>query len=478
MSLVGNTDEERIWNFLTAHGFSKAGTAGLMGNLYAESGLIACRKENDYSAGYAISVQYAAQVDSGVITREAFGRAGNGWGLAQWTFYSRRFALYDFAKATGRSIADLGMQLEFLVKELAADFRGVYNALKSATNVKTISDIVLTQFERPTVQSERVKQERASMGQTYYDRYSNAKTMASAAATISQRKAFVNKAASYIGCNEANGTHKPIIDIYNRNKPNGKYFLNYSDPWCAGFVSAIALSCNLQSIIPIETYCPSMITGFKKLGSWVEDDSYTPKPGDIIFYDWQDSGYGDNAGEADHVGIVETVLGNSFTVIEGNMSNAVGRRTMQINGKFIRGFGTPKFSDDSVSTGATSISSSGEQIYTVQRGDTLSGIALRFKTTYQALAEYNDISNPNLIEVGQQIRIPGTKTEFKTGDIVDFKDTKHYVSSQSDTARVCMGGQARISLINKNGKHPYHLIHCGAGCTVYGWVDEGTFTKI
>ena len=45
--------------------------------------------------------------------------------------------------------------------------------------------------------------------------------------------------------------------------------------------------------------------------------------------------------------------------------------------------------------------------YTVRPGDTLSGIAARFGTTYQELARINHISNPNLIYPGQQIRLPG-----------------------------------------------------------------------
>ena len=47
-----------------------------------------------------------------------------------------------------------------------------------------------------------------------------------------------------------------------------------------------------------------------------------------------------------------------------------------------------------------------DTVYTVKAGDTLSGIAAKYGTTYQALAEYNGISNPNLIYVGQKIRIP------------------------------------------------------------------------
>ena len=86
-----------------------------------------------------------------------------------------------------------------------------------------------------------------------------------------------------------------------------------------------------------------MIELFKKIGCWAENENRTPEPGDIIFYDWQDSGKGDNNGWADHVGIVEKVSGGKITVIEGNYSNAVKRRILSVNGKYIRGYGIPKY---------------------------------------------------------------------------------------------------------------------------------------
>ncbi len=82
---------------------------------------------------------------------------------------------------------------------------------------------------------------------------------------------------------------------------------------------------------------------FQKLGEWDENDARVPKAGDIIFYDWQDSGVGDNKGTPDHVGIVEEVCGSAITVIEGNRNNAVGRRKIAVNGRYIRGYGVPKF---------------------------------------------------------------------------------------------------------------------------------------
>lgn len=154
----------------------------------------------------------------------------------------------------------------------------------------------------------------------------------------------VEQAQSWLGYNEYDGSHKKIIDIYNAQKPLPVgYAVKYNDAWCATFVSAVAVQLGYTDIIPCECSCPRMITLFQKKGIWVEDENRTPNPGDIIFYDWQDNGVGDNKGSSDHVGIVEKIDGNCIIIIEGNYSNSVKRRTLSINGKYIRGYGVPKY---------------------------------------------------------------------------------------------------------------------------------------
>ena len=155
---------------------------------------------------------------------------------------------------------------------------------------------------------------------------------------------IVVQAKAWLGRNEANGTHKLIIDTYNAHKPLARnYKVKYTDAWCATFVSAVAIKCGYTDIIPTECGCQQQIALFKKLGAWDENDARVPKPGDIIYYDWQDSGVGDNVGHSDHVGIVEKVSFNQITVIEGNYSNSVKRRTLSVNAKNIRGYGVPKY---------------------------------------------------------------------------------------------------------------------------------------
>lgn len=173
----------------------------------------------------------------------------------------------------------------------------------------------------------------------------------------------IEQAKAWLGYNESDGTHKKIIDVYNAHKPLARgYAVKYNDAWCATFVSAVAIKLGYTDIIPTECGCPSMITLMQKMGIWVENENRTPNPGDIIFYDWQDSGSGDNKGGSDHVGIVEKVSGGKITIIEGNYSNSVKRRTISVNGRYIRGYGVPKYDAETNAsqntTGSTSSTNS------------------------------------------------------------------------------------------------------------------------
>ena len=158
------------------------------------------------------------------------------------------------------------------------------------------------------------------------------------------RKEFVERAKRYLGCNEKDGSFKKIIDSYNKLDPLPRgYKVKYTDSWCMTFVSAMVRECNLLDIIPVECSCGKAVEKAQAMGIWQENDAYVPQIGDIIMYDWDYNGNGDNTGWPDHVGIVAEVNGNTFKVIEGNKNDAVEYRTMTVNGKFIRGYITPKF---------------------------------------------------------------------------------------------------------------------------------------
>lgn len=239
------------------------------------------------------------------------------------------------------------------------------------------------------------------------------------------RQKIVAIAVSYIGCKESNGSHRKIIDLYNNHKPLAVgYKVTYTDAWCATFASAVAIKAGLTNIIPTECGCDRYINLFKShaKSKWVEDGYYVPQPGDYVFYNWDDSTQ-PNDGSADHVGIVEKVNGNTMTVIEGNYSHAVGRRTITVGNGYIRGYGLPAYGSlatiskpNVAPENKTEQISSGDIIHIVAKGETLSGIASKYGTTYQALAKYNGIANPNIIHVGQKIKVPSEFYIVKAGD--------------------------------------------------------------
>ena len=179
-----------------------------------------------------------------------------------------------------------------------------------------------------------------------------AKVPAEAPTTITAgRSAVVNKMLAWEGYSEKNGNFKLIIDRYNAYLSTAikagcaNYKVKYSDEWCATAASAAYIACGIGYLFPVECSCPRMITLAKKMGIWKENDGYAPDPADAVLYDWEDSGKGDNTGTPDHIGIVIAVdkSKGTFVVMEGNKNESVERRTMSIDGKYIRGFITPKF---------------------------------------------------------------------------------------------------------------------------------------
>lgn len=155
---------------------------------------------------------------------------------------------------------------------------------------------------------------------------------------------LLDVAKSWIGYSEASGKFKEIIDLYNAQTPLPVgYKVKYTDEWCATYVSAVGIKAGLKDIILPECSCVRMIQLYQARGQWMERDDYVPDIGDIIMYDWQDSGSGDNTGTPDHVGYVAAVNGSNLIILEGNRSQSVGYRYIQVNGVNIRGYCLPDY---------------------------------------------------------------------------------------------------------------------------------------
>lgn len=217
------------------------------------------------------------------------------------------------------------------------------------------------------------------------------------------REYVVYLAQSYIGCKESDGSHKQIIDIYNSHKPLARgYTLKYTDSWCSGFASAIAIKAGLTDIIPTEVGCEKHTLLFKEhaKSKWEEDGTITPQMGDYIFYNW-DSAIQPNDGGADHVGIVESVSSGRITVIEGNYSDSVKRRTLIIGNGYIRGYGLPAY--DTLTTMPPS--------YTRDESTSSTTALLQKGSTGEAVRNLQN----NLISLGYSCGSAGADGDFGSG---------------------------------------------------------------
>ena len=167
-----SADEKALWDRCKKMGMNDYGAAGTLANLFAECGLKSNNLQNTGNTKLDMTdEEYTAAVDSGAYTN--FVRDSHGYGLCQWTYWSRKQALLDFVKAAGKSVGDWAAQMDFMEKELAG-YSGLMKILKTATSVKEASDAFMCQFERPADQSEAAKAKRASYGQGYYDKYAAA----------------------------------------------------------------------------------------------------------------------------------------------------------------------------------------------------------------------------------------------------------------------------------------------------------------
>ena len=322
-----------------------------------------------YAGSYGISVH------SPIIAQAIL---ESGWGKSRLAAdYHNYFGMKCGTKWTGPSV-NMTTQEEYTAGTLATikdNFR-VYDNMENG--VKGYFEFIqLSRYENlkgitdPQKYIETIKNDGYATSSTYVDslmqiiKLYNLTSYDSAESVerediMGSRQAMVAKMRSWIGKNEVDGSFREIIDIYNSHTPRARgYKLQYSDEWCAGTVSAAAIATGNTNAVPLEVSCHYMIEGAKAKGIWVENDSYVPQGGDIILYDWQDSGIGDNTGNPDHVGVVEYTSGGIIHVIEGNNGEKVARRELSVNGRYIRGFIVPKYSNNTAPSGGSTPTVSG-----------------------------------------------------------------------------------------------------------------------
>lgn len=163
--------DKYIWDKLIEAGCGEYGAAGVMGNLYAESGLRANNLQKVYEKKLGLTdTEYTDMVDSGKYTDEKFINDKAGYGLAQWTYWSRKQALLNHIRKLGVSIGSVSGQVSFLVDELNS--YKLVGQLRKCISVEEASTLILTKYEKPANQDDIVKAKRAEYSKKYYDRFS------------------------------------------------------------------------------------------------------------------------------------------------------------------------------------------------------------------------------------------------------------------------------------------------------------------
>lgn len=487
MALVGNSNEQKIWNYLKSKGLNDYGAAGLLGNIQAESALKPNNLENTGNTRLGMTdEQYVSAVDNGGYTN--FVNDAFGFGICQWTYHTRKKALYEYAKSKNKSIGDLEMQLDFLYKELGESYSSVLKTLKNATSVKEASNAVLLKFERPADQSVSAQNKRASYGQTYYDKYAGKVSDVSPAtySTFVMRTTKPEAGNKYY-VTKSNGGWSDAI----KGSP--------TDANCDVLPNCVGYAYGRFNEIGGYGYCkylrPVNAENFMQYKGSLEVGQ-TPKVGACMV--WQRGGTLSNSDGAGHVAIVEKVISSTQVMTSEsayggkafytqNRSKGSGNWGMASGYTFLGFIYNPAVNGSAPVSNNIVASSSGEEVYIVKKNDTLSDIAAKYGTTYKILAEYNNISNPNIISVGQKIKIPGKNSNTvsnnswvpKVGDVVIYNGNMHYVNANAAIGSMCKSGKAKITSIYQLGKskHPYHLVGISGGSNAYGWVDEGSFTK-
>ena len=155
--------EQTIYNVLIEGGLSPAGACAMLGNMYCESGLKSNIVETRCSMG---GPDYTYNVDNGFISREQFIRDSYGYGLCQWTYYTRKASLYDYAKSICASIGDERMQCDFCLFELQKDNLSLYNYLCKTSDLPEATKRICAEYERPATNNFA---DRINMATRYYN---------------------------------------------------------------------------------------------------------------------------------------------------------------------------------------------------------------------------------------------------------------------------------------------------------------------
>ena len=169
MSLPGSCNSEKIYIFLIKEGYTPEGACAIIANLDHESGLRPNNLQDTYNASYGSDTYYTDIVNNKTYSKTKFMNDKAGYGLAQWTYPTRKGKLYASTVEKGISIDDMEGQLKYLISELKG-MTTLDNVLRTSNDLYTTCDKFLITFEAPLVPDYN---SRRATAKKYYDRYKN-----------------------------------------------------------------------------------------------------------------------------------------------------------------------------------------------------------------------------------------------------------------------------------------------------------------
>lgn len=335
-----------MFDQLRAAGCTKAGAAAVLGNIQAESSFISNNLEDSYNRKFGMSdEQYTNAVNNGTYTNFVGDSAG--YGLAQWTYWSRKQNLLNFKKSQNKSIDSVELQTAFLIKELKENFNSIWNRLIKETNLYDLTWVLLDKWENPAVKNISTRYQYA---QKWYNELSDTQVVQSPKETVTKmtlqqaKEKLLAVARAELGYHEGYNNYIKYAEGSWDNQFYGWELQN--QPWCDVFVDYCfthAFSMQEGAAMTYQTVGRGSALCKTSAAYYKNNNAYYnyPEVGDQIFFYY--------SGDINHTGIVESVQGSgqnwtSVTTIEGNSSDKVSRNTYYKGNSIIAGFGRPKWS--------------------------------------------------------------------------------------------------------------------------------------
>lgn len=351
------TATDKIFSRVRSAGFTTEAACALLANIQAESAFNSINLEDTRNRSLGMSdEEYTRRVDAGIY--QDFVTDSAGYGLAQWTYWTRKQELIMFVRQRGVSVGDFDTQMDFLLYEMKKDFPGCWNICTQSHDLYEITRKLLYEWENPQ-EKEKNMTVRYGYAQNWYQKYQNWDGSIdgdndSGGERMTQEQAIekvLTLARGEIGYHEqGDNWTKYAAELDKTNWYNGP---KNGYAWCDVFVDWLFYKC-FGDPLGREMICqPTGSAGagclysaqyYKGAGRW---HTTGPQAGDQIFFTY-------SPGEYSHTGIVESVSGGTVTTIEGNTSDSVGRRSYSVGSSNIAGYGRPKWELAAESSGGGS----------------------------------------------------------------------------------------------------------------------------